>query len=161
MAAFVPFASAGTLPVNLAHLLDEIRLAPEDETMYVHQTTGQLYAVASEDVTLLGEMHDDLWSDAEIVFMDELREVLMSAQWVALPSGVDEAIAILQFCATLPEGPDRNSLQARLQKSPGFSQGVLDFLDQMDWIEAWERFQVKALAEAIAIQLKAHQIPYV
>lgn len=155
-----PFAIVSALPIRLDELIDHIRLASEDETLYIHQVTGQLYTVSLDDVTLLGEMHDDLLSEAEIQVMDELRQVLMSEQWIALPSGVDEAQAIAAFCATLDPGDDRDRLQALQQKSPGLTQGTVNFLDERDLIEAWDRFQAGALAEAIATQLTTHQIPF-
>lgn len=149
------------LPVNLSLLLDELRLAQEDETQYVHRVTGKLQLISEEEIAIMGEVHDDMLPEIEVEIIDDIREALVSDDWIELPSSLPEEPLLGEFAKEIADEALRTNLQTLLKTSYGMSQRVLDFLYEQDLEDAWAKFQRQALEKAIATQLKKHNIPFV
>ncbi len=154
-------AESNFLPVNLSLLLDELRMAQEDETQYVHRVTGKLQLISEEEIAVLGEIHDDMLPEVEVEIIDDIREILMSEDWIELPSSLPEEPLLNQFAQSIADEALRTRLQTQLKTSYGMSQGIMDFLYEHDLEDAWDKFQRQALETAIATQLKTHKIPFV
>ena len=148
--------------VNLAELVEAIALAPDDETLYVNRLTGERYAIAAEEVAMMGEVHDDMFPEIEVEIIDEIRGVLASADWVELPSAVNSSRLLPQFVGAIADEAARARFEKILsmQTIPTLSQTMVDFFYDMDLESQWSAFERAALRQAVANRLSEHQIAY-
>lgn len=151
-----------SLPLSLAAVLKELSLVQSGELLYVHRQSGELCVVSEEDVSLLCDVDETLLPPAQVAFIDGIRHILISDDWIDLPSpqsiGEDPA-TLAAFAQQLDAPALRAQLQALLD-SPNGGQRVVDFLSDQSLEEAWYQFQQQFLGQAVGDRLTAYRIPY-
>lgn len=148
---------SGPKTISYQFLLNEFSVAQEDETLYLHRSTGELQLVAESSIAGLCDADEKAIPAKEKAFIDRVRHILISDDWLALPSPIHEAdlsvlekfaesFALNQLGDNLFEDEALRNLVAVRFKSlvrAGFSQPVLDFLEEKQLEQIWTSYRQK------------------
>ncbi len=151
-----------SLPVSLAQLMEELSIAQSGETLYVNKTDGEFCVVSEEDVSLLCDVDENVLPPAQIAFIDGIRHILISDDWVDLPSkqGMSEDPATLEAFTRAQVKPPVLQQMLKLLYSSNGSQQLLDLMADQDLDEPWYQYQKQAFQEAVCDRLKTNNIAY-
>ena len=143
------------ISISYQSLVNEFSLAQEYETLYLQRSTGQLQLVSESSIAGLCDADEKAMPAKEKAFIDHVRHILISDDWLALPSPIHEAD--LSVMGGFAESFAQNELGDNLFKDDalryrvgsrlkaliqkGFSQPVLDFLEEKNLDQAWKSFR--------------------
>jgi len=150
------------LPVSLLELMSEISILSFGESLYIHKPDGDFCVVSEEDVSLLCDVDETILPAAQIAFIDGIRHILISDDWVDMPSkqGVGEDPATLEAFIRAEVKPPLFQRMLKLLYSSNGSQQLLDLMSDEDLEEPWYQYQKLAFKEAVGDRLKSNQIPF-
>lgn len=128
--------------VRFQAIFDELTAAASGETLYLHKPTGQLQMVSESSVAGLCDVDEKAIPEKEKAYIDRIRHILISDEWVALPGFVHagDFAALRAFAALLP---DESSQQQRLRSliKASFFHPIQDFLEEAELEDDWDLFR--------------------
>lgn len=74
------------LPLPLDAILEKLQTLLEGETLYLHRLSGALELIEDETVAFMADLDEDLSAPAEVEYMDQVRAILISEHYIALPT---------------------------------------------------------------------------
>lgn len=147
-----PSGAGAQVKVSLKRVADEIGALPAEFTAYLNRRTGEVYTVTDEDERTLEDPDEADLPDWQREVLPKVREVMGSADWLALPTQFDlhEYAIMKHFCLGLPAGEQRAALLSAIQgggafrrfKSLAHRQGI-----EQQWYEYRDREVQRIVAE--------------
>lgn len=150
------------LPVSLPQLMSELSILSSGESLYVHKPDGDFCVVSEEDVSLLCDVDETILPAEQIAFIDGIRHILISDDWVDMPSqqAMTEDPGTLEAFTRRKVQPPLLQQMLKLIYSSNGSQQLLDLMTDHDLDEPWYDYQKEAFWEAVSDRLKTNGIPY-
>lgn len=150
------------LPVSLPQLMSELSVLSSGESLYIHKPDGDFCVVSEEDVSLLCDIDETILPSEQIAFIDGIRHILISDDWIDLPSkqAMAEDSATLEAFIRAKLKPPLLQQMLKLLYSSNGSQQLLDLMTDEDLDEPWYEYQKEAFMEAVSDRLKSNQIPF-
>ena len=147
--------------VSLRALVEEMEALGEEMRGFVNRRTGELYSSTSELLGKAKESDDEELLEWEVEMFDKLREIVESADWLALPTRhASEDYRIMErFCLEHCEDRVQEDLLAAINGRGAFGR-FKDGIHRWGIQEAWYTFRKQALAEDVARWLEAQGITY-
>ena len=143
------------ISISFQSLLNEFSVAQEHETLYLQRSTGRLRLVSESSIAGLCDADEKAIPAEEKAFIDRVRHILISDDWLALPSPIHEAdLSVMgRFAESFAQdelGDNlfedkalRNLVAVRFNAliQAGFSQPVLDFLEEKQLEQSWQSYR--------------------
>jgi Uncharacterised protein family (UPF0158) len=147
--------------VSLRALADELEILGDGMHAFVNRHTGEVYSSTTELLGLAEEGDDEPVLDWEGAIVAKLREILGSADWLAVPTpdSHEDYRVMERFCLERCEGRLQEELLSAISGRGAFGR-FKDGIHRRGVQDAWYRFRREALAEDAAAWLEAHEIPY-
>ncbi|NJN32621.1 MAG: hypothetical protein HC824_21040 [Synechococcales cyanobacterium RM1_1_8] len=151
------------LPISLPQLLSELSVTASGESLYVHKLDGDFCVVSEEDVSLLCDVDETILPPEQVAFIDGIRHILISDDWVDMPSkqALGEDAATLEAFARAKVKPPLLQQLLKLLYSSNGSQQLLDLMADESLEEPWYEYQKEAFRRAVGDRLQAHNIPFI
>ena len=150
------------LPASLPQLIEELSIVSSGETIYINKLDGEFCVISEEDVSLLCDVDETILPPQQIAFIDGIRHILISDDWIDLPSpqGIGEDPATLEAFVRAQIKPPLLQQMLKLLYSSNGSQHLLDIMADEDLDEPWYQYQKQAFREAVGDRLKSNNISY-
>ncbi len=150
------------LPVSLSQLMSELGIISSGESLYIHKPDGEFCVVSEEDVSLLCDVDETILPPDQVAFIDGIRHILISDDWIDMPSkqAMSEDLTTLEAFTRAKVKPPLLQQMLKLLYSSNGSQQLLDLMSDEDLDEPWYEYQKEAFREAVSDRLKANEIPY-
>ena len=142
--------------------MSELTITSAGETLYINKRDGEFCVVSEEDVSLLCDVDETILPDEQIAFIDGIRHILISDDWIDLPSpqSLDEDRDTLEAFIRAQVKPPLLQQMLKLLYSSNGSQQLLDIMADEDLNEPWYQYQKQAFREAVGDRLNSNQIPF-
>ncbi len=123
-------------------IFDELTAAVSSETLYLHKPSGQLQMVSESSVSGLCDVDEKAIPEKEKAYIDRIRHILISDEWLALPGFVHagDFAALKAFAASLPDD-SRQQRQLRSLIKASFFHPIQDFLEEEELEDDWDLFR--------------------
>ncbi len=160
------------ISINYQSLLNEFSVAQEHETLYLQRSIGQLQLVSESSIAGLCDADEKAIPAKEKAFIDQVRHILISDDWLALPSPIHEAdLSVMgRFAESFAQNELSDPLfadealrhlvgrrlKALIQK--GFAPPVLDFLEEKNLDQAWKSFRQEEFQRSLKDFLSQYSI---
>ena len=152
------------LPVPLELVVEELETLQAGMLAYVHRKTGELVTL-TEEMQDLADEDDDTLSDVdtwgEVLPPEKLREILDSADWVALPDPfkIHEWEIMRTFADTIEDPRRSEELQVALRGQGAFRR-FKDILTRYQLLDGWYDYKRRAIEKIAREALEEIGIPY-
>jgi 3-hydroxybutyryl-CoA dehydratase len=156
-----PSGVVAPVKVSLKAVADEIGILPAEFTAYLNRRTGEVYTVTDEDRRALEDPDDadlpDWQRDAPV----KVREIMDSADWLALPTQFDvhEYAIMKHFCFGLPEGEQRDALLDAIQGGGAFRR-FKSLVRRQGTEQQWHDYRDREIRRIVAEWLDEKGIAY-
>jgi len=151
------------LPVPIELVVDELEMLEQGMLTYVHRKTGELVTFTEEMLDLAHREDDEVFEDewGEEHSPDQLREILDSADWVALPDAfaIHEWEIMRAFAGTLEDTRRSEELQGALQGKGAF-RAFKDIVNRYGLQDPWLDYKRQAFEKIARDALDEAGIPH-
>ncbi|MCI0429256.1 MAG: UPF0158 family protein [Rhodospirillales bacterium] len=147
--------------ISVKKVVDELVALPAEFTAYLNRRTGEVYFVTDEGERALEDPDDPLVPDWQREELPKVREVMESAEWLALPSKFDihEYSIMKQFCLDLPDGEQREALLDAIHGSGAFRR-FKGLVHRYGIQQQWYDYRDREIEAVVANWLDAQGIAY-
>jgi len=147
------------LPLSLKEVVDELDTLSQGMVAYCNRRTGKVTSVTQE-MLAAAEEEDDL-SGFDDDMLAELRDIVSSEDWVALPDSfeIHEWEVLQDFVNEVGDDRIREELQRAIRGSVAFRR-FKEIARRHGVEESWFDFKRSALEKVAREALEAAGIPY-
>jgi len=151
------------LPVPIELVVDELEMLEQGMLTYVHRQTGELVTLTEEMLDLAhredGEVFEDEWGEEHS--LEQLRQILDSADWVALPDtfAIHEWEIMRDFADTVEDTRRSEELHTALRGKGAF-RTFKDTLNRYGLQDAWLTYKRQAFEKIARDALDEAGIPH-
>jgi PAS domain-containing protein len=147
------------LPVSLRDVVEELDALSQGMIAYCNRKTGELTSLTQEMLEAAEEEND--LSDFDDDMLTELRDIVNSGDWVALPDSfeIHEWEILRDFVDQVEDDRVRGELQRAIQGSGAFRR-FKEIARRYGIEDSWFDFKRLALEKIAREALEAAGIPY-
>jgi hypothetical protein len=151
------------LPVPIELVVDELEMLQQGMLTYVHRQTGELVTLTEEMLDLAHREDDEIFDDevVEEYSPDNLREILDSADWVALPDAfaIHEWEIMRAFADTVEDTRRSEELHGALRGKGAF-RAFKDLVNRYGLQDPWLTYKRQAFEKIARDALDEAGIPH-
>jgi len=147
--------------VSLREIVEELTILPDEATLYLDSSTGELFALGDEEAGLVEDGRDEELPDWLADELPRIREVLYSERWLAMPTRFDvhEWAIMDAFAREQADADLSDELRDAIHRRGAF-RAFKDAIHGRGVQQAWYRFRDAAVADITADWLDEHGIAY-
>ena len=148
-----------SLPVSLRDVVDELDALSQGMIAYCNRKTGEVASLTQEMLAAAEEESD--FSDFDDDMLAELRDIVNSEDWVALPDSfeIHEWEILRDFTDSVEDGRLREELQRAIHGRGAFRH-FKETVRRNGIEDSWYDFKRSALEKIVRKALDAAGIPY-